>query len=255
MERKPDDPTKQCGAGPFHTASGSSCSTLLEIRTGEWLLKRHVITGEAWRLKWPQRIWAWVIHWFHEWIPFFGAFIDIYLKKETSIIIWILTHSDYKTIQINCCIFLFFIHIRYNDVTLFSVPDWGESAYLSETWGDKTCVSNSRMFNQYLSLWKNSSKVVLEGEIHSHQTCFFAVWNDLGGFITQSRRAKSIFLGSPCTTGFEHGVSLHWILGIPIQSHSWSLNLMDRKSTSFPFSKCFFSLLSVIVIFVFILKQ
>lgn len=107
MERKPDDPTKQCGAGPFHTASGSSCSTLLEIRTGEWLLKRHVITGEAWRLKWPQRIWAWVIHSFHEWIPFFGAFIDIYLKKETSIIIWILTRSDYKTIQINCCTFLF----------------------------------------------------------------------------------------------------------------------------------------------------
>lgn len=196
MERKPDDPTKQCGAGPFHTASGSSCSTLLEIRTGEWLLKRHVITGEAWRLKWPQRIWAWVIHSFHEWIPFFGAFIDIYLKKETSIIIWILTRSDYKTIQINWCTFLFFIHIWYNNVTLFPVPDWGESAYPSKTWGDKTCVSNSRMFNQYLSLWKNSSKVVLEGEIRSHQTCFFAVWNDLGGFITQSRWAKSIFLGS-----------------------------------------------------------
>lgn len=30
---------------------------------------------------------------------------------------------------------------------------------------------------------------------------------------------------------------------------------MDRKSTSFPFSKCFFCLLSIIVIFVFILKQ
>lgn len=149
--------------------------------------------------------------------------------------------------------FSFFIHIWYNNVTLFSVPDWGESAYPSETWGDKTCVSNSRMFNQYLSLWKNSSKVVLEGETHSHQTCFFAVW--IWEDSSHSQDELSLFSWA-LTTGFEHGVSsLHWILGIPIQSHSWSLNLMDRKSTSFPFSKCFFSLLSVIVIFVFILKQ
>lgn len=102
MERKPDDPTKQCGAGPFHTASGSSCSTLLEIRTGEWLLKRHVITGEAWRLKWPQRIWAWVIHSFHEWIPFFGAFIDIYLKKRN-----LYYHLDFNLSRLIVVLFFF----------------------------------------------------------------------------------------------------------------------------------------------------
>lgn len=66
--KNPDDPATQCGAGPYHTASGSSCLTLmeitvyLEIRIGDWLLKEHAITGEISRLRslqphnteWPQ---------------------------------------------------------------------------------------------------------------------------------------------------------------------------------------------------------
>lgn len=47
----PDDPATQCGAGPFHTASASSCLTLLvitvylEIRIGDWLFKRMLLLG------------------------------------------------------------------------------------------------------------------------------------------------------------------------------------------------------------------
>lgn len=56
----------QCGSGPFHTASGSSCllesAVCLEIRVGCWLLNRHVITRQiSWlrslqphNSKWPQ---------------------------------------------------------------------------------------------------------------------------------------------------------------------------------------------------------
>lgn len=121
---------------------------------------------------------------------FWGLYRYIFKKRN------LYYHLDFNLSRLIVVLFSFLFILGITMWLFFSVPDWGESAYLSETWGDKTCVSNSRMFNQYLSLWKNSSKVVLEGEIHSHQTCFFAVWNDLGGFITQSRGAKSIFLGS-----------------------------------------------------------
>lgn len=114
---------------------------------------------------------------------FWGLYRYIFKKRN------LYYHLDFNLSRLIVVLF-FFLFILGITMWLFF------QCQTSETWGDKTCVSNSRMFNQYLSLWKNSSKVVLEGEIHSHQTCFFAVWNDLGGFITQSRRAKSIFLGS-----------------------------------------------------------
>lgn len=174
--KKPDDPAKQCDAVAFHTASGSSCSTLLEIRTGERLLKRHAITGGD--TKWPQHIWAWVIRQSQR-FPcsfFFGPF-PVHLKKYIYISPY--SHLDFiKTEK----------KIPFPILLIFSIIMWlfcqGTAAPKCRTEVRLRICPRLEETRLAYQTRESSINTWLCGKIplklSSLQTCFWAVWNELG---------------------------------------------------------------------------
>lgn len=117
------------------------------------------------------------------------------------------------------------------------VRDRGGGEVLSETQRDKGWLSNSVMFNQYPSLWRNSSEMVTGRVFSTHQTHFLAVWNGKRDPFRSQDTQLPIFPSChscPLTAALlGHGASsLRWAVGPLVHSHQRSHRLMQLQLTS-----------------------